>query len=123
MHSRFPRKELTRIGAPLAFLAAVTIFVYLLHAGWTGGNGASSTASTSTKTRTQPPATTRHTTTQKTTTRKKPTKPPAKYYVIVSGDTFGIIASREGTTVEKLIALNPGINPSALSIGQKIRVG
>lgn len=45
-----------------------------------------------------------------------------KYYSVRSGDTFGRIAQRHKMTINQLKRLNPGINISRLSIGQKIRV-
>ena len=43
-------------------------------------------------------------------------------YVIRSGDTFFSIARRFGTTVQALIAANPGVDPDNLQIGQVICV-
>ena len=43
-------------------------------------------------------------------------------YTIRSGDTFFAIAQRLGTTVAAITALNPGVNPSALQVGQQICV-
>lgn len=43
-------------------------------------------------------------------------------YVIVAGDTLYSIAIRYNTTVNAIIAANPGINPNALQIGQTICV-
>jgi LysM repeat protein len=40
----------------------------------------------------------------------------------VSGDTLATIATKTGTTVAVLLKLNPGIDPTALQVGQKIRV-
>jgi LysM repeat protein len=48
---------------------------------------------------------------------------PRRYYVIKSGDTLGGVASSEHTTVEQLRALNPGVDPTVLRVGQRIRVG
>ena len=59
--------------------------------------------------------TTTPTTTSQSTTAKK-------YYTVRSGDTFGIIAQRHKLSVSQLRRLNPSINISRLSIGQKIRV-
>jgi LysM repeat protein len=122
------RQELTRYGAPAAFLAAVTVAVILIKAGLDGGAGSTTTTglfptTTSTATKsitttklvlTTPPATTA-TTTQTTT-------PGAQYYVVQSGDTLGSIAEKYGTTADELMSLNPGIDPVALRIGQKVRV-
>lgn len=43
-------------------------------------------------------------------------------YTIQAGDTIYRIAGRLGTTVAAILALNPGINPNALQIGQQICV-
>jgi LysM repeat protein len=45
-----------------------------------------------------------------------------QYYTVASGDTLGSIAAKYSTTVDDLIRLNPGVDPTALHIGQKIRV-
>ncbi len=46
----------------------------------------------------------------------------ASYYVIASGDTLGAIAARFATTVDALLRLNPGIEPTALTPGEQVRV-
>jgi membrane-bound lytic murein transglycosylase D len=51
----------------------------------------------------------------RTTTNKK-------YYTVRSGDTFGVIAQRNRLSQSQLKRLNPRINISRLSIGQKIRI-
>lgn len=43
-------------------------------------------------------------------------------YVIQPGDTFFALAARFNTTVAILIQANPGVNPNALMIGQRICV-
>jgi peptidoglycan endopeptidase LytE len=110
------RRELTRFAAPAAFLAAATIAVLLIKAGLSGGSGETTTASVSTAATTSTVTQTRHTTTTSTTTA-------ARYYTIESGDTLGSVAIKEHTTVEDLLRLNPGIDPQALHVGQRIRVG
>ena len=122
------RQELTRYGAPAAFLAAVTIAVILIKAGLNSGAGSTTTVglspttshtTTATTTKlvlTTPPATTATTTSATTTT------PGAEYYVVQSGDTLGSIAQKYSTTVTEVMTLNPGIDPTALHIGQKVRV-
>lgn len=52
-------------------------------------------------------------------------KPPAvvkKFYTVRSGDTFGRIADRHNVTQSQLQRLNPGVKPSRLQVGQKIRI-
>jgi len=123
------RKELARYGAPAAFLAAVTIAVILIKSGLSGGSGSTTTVGlfpTTTRTTTTTTATTTKlvlTTPQATTaTTTETTTPGAEYYAVKSGDTLGSIAQKYGTTVDELMTLNPGIDPTALLIGQKLRV-
>ncbi|WP_349670107.1 LysM domain-containing protein, partial [Lacrimispora sp.] len=41
-------------------------------------------------------------------------------YTIQSGDTLWLISRRHYTTVEAIMAANPGINPGNLQVGQMI---
>jgi LysM repeat protein len=123
------RQQLTRYGAPAAFLAAVTIAVILIKAGLNGGSGSTTTVGlfpTTTATATKPATTTKLvlTTPQGTsaTTETETTTPGAEYYVVQSGDTLGSIAQKYTATVDELMTLNPGVDPTALHIGQRIRV-
>jgi LysM repeat protein len=123
------RKELARYGAPAAFLVAVTIAVILIKSGLSGGSGSTTTVGlfpTTTRTATTTTTTTTKlvlTTPQATTaTTTETTAPGAEYYAVQSGDTLGAIAQKYGTTVDELMTLNPGIDPTALLIGQKLRV-
>lgn len=54
----------------------------------------------------------------------KPAPPAAikKYYTVRSGDSYGKIASKHGTTVTRLKQLNPGVNPARIQVGQRLRV-
>jgi LysM repeat protein len=122
------RQQLTHYGAPAAFLAAVTIAVILIKAGLNAGSGSTTTLGLPTTST----ATKAATTTTKlvltapqggtTSTGTDTTAPGAEYYVVQSGDTLGSIAGKYSTTVDELMTLNPGIDPTALNIGQKIRV-
>ncbi len=47
---------------------------------------------------------------------------PRRYYVIASGDTLGAIAGDFATTVDALLRLNPGIEPTALTPGEQLRI-
>jgi LysM repeat protein len=46
---------------------------------------------------------------------------PKHFYVIKAGDTLGAVADRTGTSVDRLLELNPGVRPTSLRIGQRIR--
>lgn len=41
---------------------------------------------------------------------------------IVRGDTLGALAAKHGTTVRAIEALNPGINPNRLQVGQTVLI-
>lgn len=120
------REQLTRYGAPAAFLAAVTIAAILVKAGLNGSSSTTVAITSSSTART----TTAATTTTKlvltappgSTTTTETTTPGAEYYVVVSGDTLGSIAQKYNTTVDELTTLNLGIDPTALTVGQKIRI-
>jgi LysM repeat protein len=124
------RQQVTHYGAPAAFLAAVTIAVILIKAGLNGGSGSTttvglpttSTATTLTTTTTKLVLTGPQGVTTATTTATETTAPGAEYYVVQTGDTLGSMAEKYSTTVDELMTLNPGIDPTALRIGQKVRV-
>jgi LysM repeat protein len=109
------RATAAHFAAPAAFLLVVTIAVLLVRSSLhhTPSQPAPVTASS------------RVTTTQTTsgTGAGGRTVQAARYYSVRSGDTLGSIAYRFRTTVERLLALNPGIQPTALRIGQRVRVG
>lgn len=50
----------------------------------------------------------------------RPRPCPGRTYTIQPGDTFFSIARRFGTSVEALVAANPGVDPNRLQIGQVI---
>jgi LysM repeat protein len=45
-----------------------------------------------------------------------------RFYTVQRGDTFGSIAAKAGTSVARLVQLNPGVNPNSLQVGQRLRV-
>jgi LysM repeat protein len=106
------RTWLYRITAPVAFFLAATILVILVERGLSDSSGSTTTGGGPTL---STPSTTP---TQGTTTGKK----KKKFYRVQTGDTLESIAGKFRTTVDDLLALNPGIDPLALSPGQKIRV-
>ena len=100
------RSRITRWVAPIAFLAVITIGALLVRAGFEQGRHHRATSPTTTVT------------SKETHSRK----PRVRSYTIQSGDTLASIAAKTGTSVARLEQLNPGINPTALRVGQKIRV-
>jgi LysM repeat protein len=105
-----------RVAAPAAFLLAVTIAVLLIRAGLRHHEAAPATTATTVTT-----TATHHKHRKKA--HPKPAAPAAGVYVTVqSGDTFYSIATRAGLSLDRLKALNPGVSPYAIHIGQRIRV-
>ena len=99
-----------RLAAPVAFFVAATVLVVLIERGLNGGS--TSTSTTGLPTTSTPAAT------PPTTTAKK----NKKIYRVRTGDTLESIARKFNSSVDDLLTLNPGIDPLALSPGQKIRV-
>ena len=102
--------------APLAFLVAVTVAVLLVRSGLHQGKQANGTTAGTTLTQT----THRHA--HKHAKKKKAHRAGGSYYTVQSGDTFSSIAVKLGTTSAQLEQLNPTIDPSALHVGERIRV-
>ncbi len=102
------RNRIARWVAPIAFLAAITIGALVVRAGLHQGKHHA------------PPTTT--TTSKKKGHRHGHGPLHVRRYTIQSGDTLASIAAKTGTSVARLVQLNPGIDPTTLSVGQKIRV-
>jgi LysM repeat protein len=105
------RNRVARWVAPVAFLAAITIGALVVRAGLDQG-----------KHHAQPPATTTTATTKTKRHHGNRHQAQQKTYIVVSGDTLASIAVKTKTSVAKLEQLNPGIDPTALRVGEKIRV-
>jgi len=91
------RAKLARVAAPVAFLLAITIAVLVVRSALQD---------------------------DAPDTRPAATAPPAGAATVVvrAGDTLDAIARASGTTVETILRLNPGIDPEALRVGQRVRV-
>ena len=105
------RSRITRWAAPVAFLAAITIGVLVVRAGLQHGK----------KHHAQTPTTTVSSKAKKRQGHGR-SRRHARTYTIQSGDTFASIAAKTGTTVARLEQLNPRVDPTALRVGQTIRV-
>jgi LysM repeat protein len=103
------QREAKRYGAPVAFLLAVTIAVLLVRSGLqtdavsVTGNVRTETVPTQTATTPVP-------------VRRR------RFYHLRAGETLSDVAVKYNTTVEQLLALNPGIEPTNLTVGQRVRV-
>lgn len=105
------RRRIARFAAPVAFLAAVTIGVVVVRAGFEHGKHPATTQTTTLTSKTR-----------KTKHRHSHKRSVARTYTVQSGDTLESIATKTGTTVARLEQLNPGIDPTALRVGETIRV-
>jgi LysM repeat protein len=109
------RSRLARLAAPAAFLLAATIAILIVRSAVSDDEPSGP-----------------RTTVPRTTPSAEPLPPPtaprttapadAEYYEIESGDTLAVVADRYETSVERLLVLNPDLDPVALRIGQRIRV-
>jgi LysM repeat protein len=43
-------------------------------------------------------------------------------YTVKKGDTLAVIAKSHKTTIKKIKALNPGLNPDRIYVGQKLKM-
>ena len=102
--------------APLAFFAAATTLVAVVHRSLTAETAASPT--------TTAPATdaTRTGSTDVGATTTKSGGPKKRFYRVREGDFLETIAQRFDTTVDDLLQLNPNLDPNSLQPGQRIRV-
>jgi LysM repeat protein len=108
------RRSPARILAPLALGAFVVVFFAIVLSAGPGGGGDSGSGGGSNSAKTT--ATSK---TERTTTQAK--RQPATYTVKV-GDTLGGISETTGVPVQKLLDLNPDLDPQALVSGQKIKL-
>jgi len=99
-----------RVAAPAAFLLAVTVAVLLVRAGLRHAPAATATTTT-VATHASPP---RH--------RVAAPAPTRRYVIVAKGDTLDSLARAAGIGVAQLEALNPGVDPTALRVGERIRV-
>ena len=98
-----------RYGFPVLALAAVTLVVLLMRPVLHGGETAKPNPSPTTSVASEP-------------ARPRTKSAQATSYSVRSGDTLASIAEKFGTTVDRLMELNPGVEPTALRVGTPIRV-
>jgi hypothetical protein len=51
-----------------------------------------------------------------------PSTPGGRFHVVQGGDTLGEIAKKHNLSLQKIMGLNPKVDPRRLQIGQKIRL-
>jgi LysM repeat protein len=100
--------------APLSLVAFAVALLLIVNNADIGGADNGSTKSSTTNTTTQ------QRTEERTTTRETTTEELESKYKVKAGDTLAAIAERTGTTVERLLELNPNLDPNAMRAGQEI---
>ena len=113
MHAQ-GRLSFARLLAPLALIAfTVAVLAVVMGSGVVGDDSSSKETG----------ATGVTATTERTTTagQKKQRRTPATY-TIKANDTLSAIAIKNGTTVARLLELNPELDPQGLVAGQKIKL-
>jgi LysM repeat protein len=111
------RSRLARLAAPAAFLLGATIAILLVRSAVADEEVGAPPQPTVPRTTPAPEPPAPATTAPRTTAPAE-----AEFYEIESGDTLAVVADRFDTTVERLLLLNPDIDPVALRVGQRIRV-
>ena len=107
------RPSFARLLAPLALIAfAVIVGAIVLGSGVVGDDENDTSAGTNSL-----PAST-----DRTSTGEGKAKPKPATYTIKANDTLSGIADAHGTTVDRLLELNPEIDPQGLVAGQKIKL-
>jgi LysM repeat protein len=94
--------------APAASLLAVTAAVLAIHYGIQQHSKAA------------PPAAVVHP--ARAVIHKKHPAAFARTYVVQRGDSFSTIAVKTHTSIEQLERLNPGVSPTALRVGETVKV-
>ena len=102
-----------RLLAPVALTATFIALFVVLASGGDGGDGETPAPSGGTRPTATTPA-------SSSTSKKKST---SKRYTVKAGDTPSSIAEEAGIPLDRLLELNPDIDPQALSPGEKLKLG
>ena len=106
------RPSFARLLAPLALIAVAVVVAVMVLGSGVVGDDSDNTADTSSL----PDAT------ERTTTSGRKAKRGPATYTIKANDTLSGIAAAHGMTVDRLLELNPEIDPQGLVAGQKIKL-
>ena len=105
-----------RLLAPAALIATFLALFILIGS---GGGGDDETPVDSGGNQ---PAATTPSSNSKSSSSKKSSTSSSKRYTVKPGDTPSSIAEKAGMPLERLLELNPDIDPQALSPGQKLKL-
>lgn len=105
------RRSPARLIAPIALLICAVAFASVVFSSPAVDSDETGGAGTTERTTTNPPAQT-----ERQAGRRR------RNYTVQTGDTLGAIAEKTGVSVERLLVLNPELDPQALVAGQRIRL-
>jgi peptidoglycan endopeptidase LytE len=95
-----------RLVAPVALIAAIIATVLVVEGALGSHKARLTTASTASA----------------TTVHSRRRGGSRRFYTVRPGDSLSSIAAKTGVPVASLEALNPSVNPSALQVGQRLRL-
>jgi LysM repeat protein len=101
-----PDRRSARFLAPLALVAVAVVLVLVISSAGGGGSESSTTKGNPTT----------------ATARARPPAKPRRYTVKSSDASLDSIARTTGVPVDRLLALNPDLDPQTLVPGQRIRL-
>lgn len=119
MNARSIRTWAARFAAPVAFFLAAIVLVLIVQSAIGSDSEGAETETTNPATA---PATQPSPGAQSAGSPTTPATPRRRFYRVRRGDTLELIAERFETDVERLLTLNPGIDPLGLTVGQRIRL-
>jgi len=102
-----PARRSARFLAPLALVAFVIVLVIVLSSASGGGSASKSSTTNGRAT---------------TTTRARPHAKPSRYVVQASDTSLDSIASKTGVPTDRLLELNPSLDPQSLVPGQALKL-
>ena len=117
MNAHRVRVWAARFAAPVAFFFAAIVLVLIVQSA-IGSDDAETEKATNQSVAPAPPP---QTVAQPAATGQQGPK-RRRFYRVRGGDTLETIADRFNTDVERLLVLNPGIDPLQLTVRQRIRV-
>jgi LysM repeat protein len=104
------RSSPARLLAPVALVVVALAFLAIVFTSGSGGDDGNAPEQAGRRDAGQR---------ERTTTERRPRR---SVYTVKVGDTLGSIAETTGVPVERLLELNPELDPQALVSGQKIRL-
>jgi len=115
------RRSPARFFAPLALILVLVAFLAIVSGSGNGGGSTATDQSSTSTSRSTTPATKKKAAKTKTT-KKAATDTASKTYTVQVGDTLGGIADKTGVPLDRIEALNPNVDPHAMTTGQEIKL-